>query len=146
MIEKRESRGAIITGRWKVDSNHGFGVSLFRDGCEVASGMKKEDALNIAKRMNACECVEGGDWSFKNQRGNITVYADGTRVMSNVHPDIAELAVHALNNYRSVVSALKRIHYQIYSPSTISDSEANKLLCNIMLAAFVTLEKVGETV
>jgi len=134
-----------VSGRWKVDANHGFGVSLFRNGCEVASGMKREDAEAIAKAMNVSECVTGGEWSFKNHRGNISVYADGTRVMSNVHPDIAELAVHALNNYRSVVSALKRIHYQIYSPSTISDAEANKLLCNIMLAAFVTLEKVGET-
>ncbi len=134
-----------MVGRWKVDSNHGFGVSLFRDGIEVASGLKPKDAETIASRMNAHECVEGGDWSFKNHRGNISVYAGGTRVMSNVNPDIAELAVHALNNYRSVVSSLKRIHYQIYSPSTISDSEANKLLCNIMLAAFVTLEKVGET-
>ena len=135
-----------MAGRWKAGFNQRGEMSLLRNGCEVASGMKKEDAEIIAKRMNACECVECGDWSFKNQRGNISVYADGTRVMSNVNPDIAELAVHALNNYRSVVSALRRIHYQIYIPDQISDSEANKLLCNIMLAAFVTLEKVGETV
>ncbi len=134
-----------MTGRWKVDQNHGSGVSLFRDGCEVASGMKKEDALTIANNMNASECVACGDWSFRNHRGNITVYANGTRVMSNVNPGIAELAVHALNNYRSVVIALKRIHYKIYTPDQISDSEANKLLCNVMLAAFVALEKVGET-
>ncbi len=134
-----------MTGRWKVDANHGFGVSLFRNGCEVASGMKKEDAEAIAKAMNVSECVTGGEWSFKNHRGNITVYAYGTRVMSNVNPDIAELAVHALNNYRNVVSSLKRIHQQIYTPEHISDSEANKLLFNIMLAAFVTLKKVGET-
>jgi len=135
-----------MTGKWKADFNRRGEMSLFRNGCEVAAGMKKEDAETIANRMNAHECVTGGEWSFQNHRGNISVYANGTRVMSNVHPDIAELAVHALNHYRSVVSSLKRIHHQIYTPNQISDTEANKLLCNIMLAAFVTLEKIGETV
>lgn len=136
----------IVKGRWKVDFNHGSGMSLFRDGCEVASGMKQKDAEAIAKRMNAYDCVSGGEWSYTNIRGNICIYVDGVIVMRNVHSDIAELAVHALNHYRSVVSALKRIHYQIYTPGEISDNEANKLLCNIMLAAFSTLQNIGEEV
>ena len=135
-----------MTGRWKADFNRRGEMSLLRDGCEVASGMKKEDAEAIAKRMNASECVTGGEWSYKNVLGNVCIYVDGTRVMRNVHPDIAELAVHALNHYRSVVSSLKRIRYQIYTHPEISYDEASKLLCDIMLAALVTLENIGEEV
>ena len=132
-----------VTGRWKVDLNHGSGVSLLRDGCEVASGMKKEDAETIASRMNAYECVAGGDWSFKNHRGNISVYADGTRVMSNVNPDIAELAVHALNHYKSVVSSLKRIHFQVTDPDRFTGEEARQALVDILAGTSDTLKNVA---
>lgn len=89
-----------MADRWKVDSNHSFGMSLFRDGCEVASGMKKEDA---------------------------------------------ELVAHSMNHYRSVVSSLRRIRFQVTDPDSFTSDEAHQALVDILAGSNDTLKNIGET-
>ncbi len=89
-----------MTGKWKADFNRRGEMSLFQGGDEVASGMRRVDAEDIAKR---------------------------------------------LNHYKSVVSSLRRIRFQIDGPDTFTSDEAHQVLVDILAGANDTLKNIGES-